>query len=183
MPRSRHEAGEVVAFWVEAGPEAWFRRDADFDERIRSRYRALHEEAARGELAGWDEDPQSALALLLLLDQFPRNMFRGEPRAYATDALALGVAERAVARGFDRAYEADLRTFFYLPWMHSEELAHQERCLAESAALGGETLKAAIVHRDLIARFGRFPHRNAIFNRASTPEEEAYLATPEAFRG
>lgn len=183
MHRSRHEAGEVVAFWVEAGQAKWFTRDPAFDDLVRSRFRALHEEAARGDLAEWEDDPQSALALLLLLDQFPRNMFRGETRAYATDALALAVAERAVERGFDRAYDASLRTFFYLPWMHAEELALQERCVAECRALGGETLKAAIVHRDLIARFGRFPHRNIILKRDSTPEEEAYLAEPESFRG
>jgi uncharacterized protein (DUF924 family) len=131
--------------------------------------------ALRGELEHWQRTPGGALALILLLDQFPRNVFRGTPRMYASDAAALKVAEAALAAGHDRHFDADLRLFFYLPFGHSEQLAHQERSVALCRELGGESLAHAEGHRDIIRRFGRFPHRNAILNRDMTAAELQFL--------
>jgi uncharacterized protein (DUF924 family) len=169
-------AREVVAFWAEAGPAKWFAKSDAFDADIRTRFFALHEAAARGELWGWEGTAGGALALLILLDQFPRNLFRGSAHAFATDQAARMVAERAIARGFDRQVEASLRAFFYLPYMHSEDLADQTRCVALYEVLGNaENLKFAVIHRDIIAKFGRFPHRNRCLGRLTTPEEQAFL--------
>ena len=167
---------EVVRFWRNAGPERWFGKDEIFDLGIRGRFLAVHEAAARGELAGWEESAESALALVILLDQFPRNMFRGSAHAFATDGAARGVAGRAIARGFDAATEVLMRPFFYLPFMHSEALAAQERAVQLYTALGdAELLKYTVMHRDIIARFGRFPHRNGAMGRETTAEERAFL--------
>ena len=167
---------EIVAFWREAGPDKWFEQDADFDQAIRLRFLPIYEAAARGELAAWQESREGALALLLLLDQFPRNMFRGNARTYATDALARAVADRALARGFDQMTEPALRQFFYLPFMHSEALIDQERSVRLYEALGeAEQLRYAREHRDIVQRFGRFPHRNRMLGRAMTPAEQAFL--------
>ncbi len=167
---------QVIEFWMEAGSEAWFSRNADFDAAITARFLLLHERAARGDLPGWDASPEGALALLLLLDQFPRNMFRGTPRAFATDARALAVAQTAIARGFDARYALPLKSFFYLPFMHAEDLAHQRRCEALYAAAGYEEgVKYAVIHREIIEKFGRFPHRNPILGRDMRPEEQAFL--------
>jgi uncharacterized protein (DUF924 family) len=175
---------EVIAFWRAAGPERWFTKDESFDAACRERFLVTHEAAAAGDLNEWELNPQGALALCLLLDQFPRNMFRGTRRAYRTDPVAVDVADRAVERGHDRAVEPDMRRFFYLPFMHSEELAEQERSVALNEALGDEdSIKWARHHRDIVARFGRFPHRNAILGRESTPEEAAFLAEDGAFKG
>jgi len=120
-------AAEIVAFWLEAGPDKWFERDETFDQAIRPRFLPTYEAAANGELAAWEDSPQSALALVLLFDQFPRNMFRGNARAFATDVQARAVAGRALARGFDQATDPAMRQFFYLPFMHSEALIDQDR--------------------------------------------------------
>ena len=171
------KADEVVAFWREAGYERWFTRDEAFDGEIRARFLATHEAAAAGALNLWGETPEGALALLILLDQFPRNLFRGTPRAFATDALARTIADRALAKGLDQEVPPDLKGFFYLPFMHSENLVDQERCVALYEAAGDEKgLPYAVEHRDIIARFGRFPHRNPILGRAMTEEEAAFLA-------
>jgi uncharacterized protein (DUF924 family) len=164
-------AAGVVAFWREAGPERWFSRDAAFDALFRDRFMAAHLAAAARVHDAWADTAQGALALMILLDQFPRNAFRGTAHAFATDALALMFAERAIAARHDRAVEPALRVFFYLPCMHAEDLALQERCVALCRALDENTLKHAIEHRDIIARFGRFPHRNPVFGRATTAEE------------
>jgi uncharacterized protein (DUF924 family) len=169
------EAIAIVEFWREAGPAMWFAKDAEFDRRFRDRFLALHERAARGELAAWAESGEGAVALVLLLDQFPRNAFRGDARMYATDALARGVAARAIEAGRDRDVEPSLRGFLYLPFGHSESLSDQERSVALAQRLGGDFLKHAEGHRDIVRRFGRFPHRNAILGRETTPEERAYL--------
>ena len=120
---------DIVFFWREAGPEKWFEKDDEFDLTIRSRFLAIHEAAERGDLAAFEETAEGALALVILLDQFPRNMFRNSARAFATDPLARAVANRALARGFDLAVDETMRPFFYLPFMHSELLADQDRCL------------------------------------------------------
>lgn len=167
---------EVVAFWLGAGPDKWFSKDPDLDAEIRARFLPTHEAAVAGQLEAWESSPDGALALLILLDQFPRNMFRNDPRTFAADPQARRVADRALEHGFDRAVDPRGRQFFYLPFMHSEELADQERCVALYRALGDDYLqKFADDHADIVRRFGRFPHRNAVLGRATTAEEQAFL--------
>jgi len=170
------EALEVVAFWEGAGPARWFAKDDEFDRRFRERFLTLHESAARGDLDGWDATPTGALALMVLLDQFPRNSFRGTPRMYATDAAARKHAAAAIAAGHDRMVAVELQKFFYLPFGHSEDLVDQERAVELCGRLGGRDLQQAEHHRDIVRRFGRFPHRNAILGRPMTQVEEEYLA-------
>jgi uncharacterized protein (DUF924 family) len=166
----------VLAFWRDAGPERWFAKNAAFDEEIRARFLPTYEAAAARALGDWESEAASALALLLVLDQFPRNMFRNDARAFAADPLAREVADRALARGFDRAVAPELRTFFYLPFEHSEHPADQERSVALFRATGDAgLLKWAELHADIIRRFGRFPHRNAVLGRINTPQEQAFL--------
>ena len=168
-------AAEMVAFWRQAGPSLWFTKDADFDRRFREAFLAAHEAAARGDLDGWLAKPEGALALLLLLDQFPRNAFRDTPRMYATDAAARRIATAAVDAGRDQHMPKELRTFFYLPFAHSEYLADQERCVALCRHLGPPDSTSSERHRDIVRRFGRFPHRNSMLGRSITPEEQAFL--------
>jgi uncharacterized protein (DUF924 family) len=169
-------AGEIVRFWRDAGPKAWFVKNETFDGRCRA-FEAEHHAAARRELGGWELDAESALALVVLLDQFPRNLYRGSPHAFAADGLAQGVAQRAVAKRFDAATDSELRLFFYMPYQHAEDLALQEVGVRLVEALGvAEYTRYAVLHRDIIARFGRFPHRNAALARKNTPEELAFLA-------
>lgn len=168
---------EVVAFWREAGRKMWFVHDEAFDEAIRTRFEAVHQAASRGDYADWIDTAEGALALLLLLDQFPRNLYRGSAHAFATDAMARHVANRALEAGHDQATADDLRAFFYLPFEHSENLDDQARAVALMAPLSDESyVRFAILHQDIIARFGRFPHRNRVMGRDSTPEELAFLA-------
>lgn len=175
MTKATPKAADVIAFWREAGSERWFKKDAKFDDDIRRRFLALHENAAAGKLTGWEASAEGALALLILLDQFPRNMFRGQARIFATDPLARAIASRAILNGYDGAFP-DLRNFFYLPFEHSEDLADQERSLTLYKAAGdADGLKWAELHADIIRRFGRFPHRNAVLGRVSTPEEQEFL--------
>jgi uncharacterized protein (DUF924 family) len=167
---------DVVAFWREAGPKRWFEKDTKFDDNIRVRFLALHEAASTGKLTNWEASAEGALALLILLDQFPRNMFRGQARTFATDPLARAVASRAILNGYDGAFP-DLREFFYLPFEHSEDMADQQRGLLLYKTAGdADGLKWAEIHADIIRRFGRFPHRNAVLGRVSTPEELKFLA-------
>jgi uncharacterized protein (DUF924 family) len=169
-------AAEVVSFWRDAGPDRWFTKDAAFDERIRERFFDTYEAAASGKLSDWEQRAQDALALLILLDQFPRNMFRGDARAFATDPLARAIAAGAIVRGFDSQVPTELRGFFYLPFEHSEDLADQERSVAFQKAAGdADGLKWAEIHADIIRRFGRFPHRNVVLGRTTTPEEKRFL--------
>jgi uncharacterized protein (DUF924 family) len=171
---------DVVAFWRDAGPARWFAKDLAFDAEIAARFEAAHHAAARGELADWAESWEGALALLILLDQFPRNIWRGSAHAFATDPLARSVARAALDAGHDAAAPAELRLFFYLPFEHSEDLADQDLCVTLcqmlDAASGTEWVKWAAMHRDIIARFGRFPHRNVMLGRESTADEAAFLA-------
>jgi len=170
------EAAEVLAFWRAAGPAKWFKKDAAFDAEIAARFSALWREAVAGRLAAWEDTPEAALALIVVLDQLPRNMFRGKADAFATDALARAVAERAIERGFDQRIAASERIFLYLPFEHSEDLADQERAVALIRTIGNAELdKWAQLHADIIRRFGRFPHRNSALGRTSTPEEQAFL--------
>jgi uncharacterized protein (DUF924 family) len=169
-------AADVVSFWRQAGPKRWFEADDAFDRTVRAKFLAVHEAAARGEFAVWEDTAAGALALVILFDQFPRNLFRGSARAFATDPLARAVASRAIARGFDRATDDSMRPFFYLPFMHSEALADQHRCVQLYETLGDtEGAKYAIIHRDVIARFGRFPHRNRVLGRDTTRAEQEFL--------
>ncbi|MBC6981065.1 DUF924 family protein [Caulobacter sp. 17J80-11] len=165
----------VLNFWREAGPSKWFRGGDAFDHACRQ-FEPAHFAAARRELDDWAETAEGALALLLLLDQFPRNLWRGSAHMWATDPLARTFAHRALDRGFDRSGPRDLRAFWYLPFQHSERLADHDRGLAAMADCGDDDTRWARHHREIIVRFGRFPHRNAALGRESTPEEQAYLA-------
>ncbi|HUD40508.1 MAG TPA: DUF924 family protein [Dokdonella sp.] len=171
-----HAAADVVAFWREAGPQRWFDKDAAFDARFRERFLDAHFAAARGELDDWRARPEGVLALLLLLDQFPRNAFRGSAHTVATDPLARRIARDALAQGLDQAIEAELRLFCYLPFAHSEDLADQDRSVQLMRDLGEEPLAHAENHRAIVRRFGRFPHRNAMLGRETSAEEAAFLA-------
>jgi uncharacterized protein (DUF924 family) len=174
---------EVLSFWSAAGPEKWFAKDEAFDQACRDRFLPAYEAAARGDLNEWELTPDGALAVLLLLDQFPRNMFRGKRETYKADPVAVMAADRAIERGFDKQVDPVFRRFFYLPFMHSESLRHQERSVTLNESLGDEdSIKWARHHRDIVARFGRFPHRNQILGRETTPDEEAFLKESE-FRG
>jgi uncharacterized protein (DUF924 family) len=166
----------VLEFWREAGPSRWFRKDDAFDADFRARFLAAHEAAARGDLDSWARSADGALALLILLDQFPRNAFRGSARMFESDAKARGVARAAIDAGFDNDFEPELRNFFYLPLMHSEDLADQDRAVELARGLGGEPLRFALMHRGIIEKFGRFPHRNETLGRTTTPEEQKFLA-------
>lgn len=168
-------ARAVVDFWREAGPDRWFAKNEAFDADFAARFSLAHQAAARGELDHWLADAEGALALLVLLDQFPRNTWRNSPHMLATDGKALAVAKAAVAAGFDLQSEPALRRFFYLPFMHSEVLAEQERSVELNAALDTDTQRFAVLHRDIVARFGRFPHRNKLLGRESTVEEQKFL--------
>ena len=182
-------AADVLLFWFGPGAERgkahkrWFVKNDAFDREIRERFLSLYEDAAAGRLARLKESPADCLALILVLDQLPRNMFRGTARAFATDPLALETAEHAVARGFDRGLLPVERLFVYLPFEHSESLADQERSCELTKPLDvypetNDVYRYALLHRDIIRRFGRFPHRNAILGRVSTPEEIEFLKGP-----
>ena len=171
--------------------DIWFKSTPEHDAMLRDMFLTDYERAAAGDLAAWEETPESALALVLLLDQIPRNIFRGDARTYATDAMAREVADRAMARGFDRALPHHWRKFFYMPLHHSENLADQLRATELVGALPhdgvpedrdrrGGLRRYGVPYPEVIARFGRFPHRNAILGRESTPEEIAFLAEAEA---
>ncbi len=179
--QTEDDRGDIEAlldFWFAEETKArWYASTDEFDDLCRQRFGDLSAKAADGALAQWEETADGALAVCLLLDQMPRNLFRGTPKAFATDAKAVAVSERAIERGFDQALDLERRKFLYLPFMHSEALADQERSVAISKALNDESaLHWANDHADIVRRFGRFPHRNAVLGRASTPEEEAFLA-------
>ena len=171
---------DIVGFWRSAGPRKWFAKDAGFDSIIALKFEQTHYRASQRRYDHWAQTPEGALALLILLDQFPRNLYRDTAHAFATDPLARMFARAALAAGHDQATEPLLRPFFYLPFEHSESLADQEfsveLCAALQADSGDEnTIKWALEHRDIIARFGRFPHRNAVLGRETTPEEQVFL--------
>jgi uncharacterized protein (DUF924 family) len=198
---SPERARALLDFWF--GPpddpehehhrQIWFKSTPEYDARLRDLFLADYERAAAGALAAWEAAPESALALLLLIDQIPRNIFRGEPRTYATDPTARAVADRALARGFDQHFPKPWRKFFYMPFHHSEDLADQRRSVVlfdsvrddrdpEDREERGGLRRYGLPYLEVIERFGRFPHRNAILGRVSTPEEIAFMEKAKASR-
>lgn len=176
-PSTNAIANDVLAFWIGAGPEKWYVQDDAFDQEIRDRFGQVWRAANDGHLPDWASDADGALALVILLDQFPRNMFRNDPRAFATDAKALVVTGDCLAHGWDREVAEPERQFIYMPLMHSENMDHQDRCVELMRArmsVGNNELHAR-AHRDIISRFGRFPFRNAALGRETTAEEQAFL--------
>lgn len=175
---------EILHFWFEeTAPALWFQKNEQFDQHIRERFLSAYKLAAEGVCDSWRDDADGCVALCVVLDQFPRNMFRGTQAAFATDARALNIARFAISRGFDQTLSLARRRFLYLPFEHSEDMADQERALALFKSIAAEDRLAydyAVRHYDVIARYGRFPHRNAILGRKNTPEEEEYLAQPGA---
>jgi len=174
----------VVAFWKEAGPARWFAKDDAFDADVRRRFHDAHVAAARRELDDWADTAEGALALLILLDQFPRNSFRGTAHQFATDPLARMFAHRALDAGHDLAGENEMRRFFYLPLQHSEAMADQDRQLElfQTRMTRKPDDRWAEHHHGVVARFGRFPHRNRLLGRETTPEEQAFL-DEDGFKG
>jgi uncharacterized protein (DUF924 family) len=183
-------AGEVLDFWFgEQGDrdygqfrEEWFRKDPAFDARVTQQFADLYEEAAAGDLDDWRDEAESCLALVIVLDQFPRNMFRGDGRTHAEDARALEASKSAVEHALDRELPAFQRMFLYMPFMHSENVEDQRRSVELFGLLAGEAgapdvVSYAVSHRDIVERFGRFPHRNEILGRETTPEEAEFLTT------
>jgi uncharacterized protein (DUF924 family) len=167
---------DILTFWSNAGPKQWFAVNPRFDEAIRLKFEGVHHAAARGAYDDWTETPEGALALLILLDQFPRNLYRGSAHAWATDPKARAVARAATDRGWHRRLPPELAQFMLLPFEHSEILADQDRGVELAEELGDpELIKWTAIHRDIIVRFGRFPHRNAALGRATTPDEQAFL--------
>jgi len=175
---------EILDFWFkETPPERWFAADAAFDATLRGRFEESWRSAREGAFQSWNATMEGALALILLFDQFPRNMFRGRSDAFSTDAMAREIAREAVAKGFDVEAPAGVRSFFYLPFMHSEDSRDQDVCVRLTRERLGEThfsYPFALRHRDAIARFGRFPARNAALGRANTSEEKQFLETNPA---
>lgn len=175
MAQAAAVADDVLRFWRDAGPSAWFAKNQDFDQRFRARFLDAHCAAARRELDVWADSADGALALVILLDQFPRNAFRGSAHMFATDPLARHFAQRMVDAGHDQQIDPALRPFCYLPFEHSESLADQETSLQLHQALGAQAARWAVDHHRIIQRFGRFPHRNAALGRDTTAEEAAFL--------
>jgi uncharacterized protein (DUF924 family) len=175
---------DVLGFWIAAGPDKWFAGSEAFDDAIRLKFEPVHLAASRGKYDAWAADTsngaEGALALVILLDQFPRNLYRDSGHAFATDGKARAIAAAAVAAGHDKVVAPELRPFFYLPYEHSESLADQEAGIALFEGLlkdtgDADSLKWAIAHRDIIARFGRFPHRNKALGRITTVAEQVFL--------
>ena len=179
---ANHRAAEVLAFWFGEGAERgkahkrWFEKNSTFDAEVRARFLPLYETLSASD--DWLSRADDCLARIVVLDQFPRNMFRGTARAFAADPLALAAARHALARGYDRDLLAVERQFVYLPFEHSESLADQERACELMRPLGEDLYDWALRHKRIIERFGRFPHRNEILGRKSTPEEIEFLKEP-----
>jgi len=174
------KAEEIIRFWVdEVGPPGWYNGSEKLDSKIQERFGETWEQAAAGEFREWTCDPRKSFALVILLDQFPRNMFRGDSRAFSTDRRALCVAKKSIDAGFDLRVSEPERQFYYLPLMHSEILTDQERCVRLMTIrmnnTGDENLFHAKVHREVIRKFGRFPYRNGVLDRDMTTKELAYL--------
>jgi len=175
MTKTRQQHADVVEFWSNAGPDRWFTKDSAFDSMFHDSFRELHFAAARRELDHWAEHPDGSLALIILLDQFPRNCFRGTAHMFATDSLARHFANKAIEVGHDEKVDPELRVFLYLPFEHSENIADQYRSVELTQKLDESYMPYALEHRDIIQRFGRFPHRNPALGRETTLEEQAFL--------
>ncbi len=176
-PIDNADPGEVLGFWFAQSDKVWFTADPAFDAEIRSRFAGLVEQARAGHLDDWADSPEGALALVILLDQMTRNIYRDSPEMFTADGQALAVANQAIALGFDEALPKHKRRWLYMPFMHSEDLADQERSIALFTRSDiSESIPFAIDHADIIRRFGRFPHRNVLLGRQTTPEEAAFLA-------
>ena len=170
------DPNEVLDFWRELGPKKWFSKDHAVDVEITSRFEESVEKAGSGGYDHWVSDPDGALALIIMLDQFPRNMYRNNAKAFSHDQKCVGVTHDAISAGLDQKMPEDLRPFCYMPLMHSEDLENQEKCIEMMEKTGKEdNVKHAIIHRDIIRDFGRFPHRNVVFDRDTTPEEARFL--------
>ena len=166
----------ILAFWREAGRDGWYKRNDAFDAEIRRHYLGLWEQAVAGGLSSWEASDEGALALVIVLDQFPRNMFRGTPQAFSSDALALDIARRAIDRGAGGRVDPALLEFLYMPLMHSEHLSDQEHCVALFRGTDNrQSQDSAAEHAEIIRRFGRFPHRNHALGRETTSDEQAFL--------
>ena len=171
-----HKANEILEFWLSAGRSAWWRKNPQFDEEIRTRFGALHPKAAAGDLDDWRAESGSCLALVIVLDQFSRNMFRGSEKSFSQDPYALELAKFAVENGYNHNKPQELYEFFLMPFMHSEILSDQVTCIELFSAIGNDnSLKFAVEHHDIIARFDRFPHRNKVLGRQTSSEEQAFL--------
>lgn len=174
----------ILDFWfVQTQPKQWFDKNDDFDALITKNFSAAYESAVKGAFDTWTQTAEGALALIILLDQMPRNMFRGTPKAFASDDKALTLAKNAVSKGFDKSFPAQKRRFFYLPYEHSEDLSDQKRCVDLFEAIKEEDQMGydyALRHLEVIQNYGRFPHRNQILGRDNTPKEQEYLARPDA---
>ena len=167
---------DVLDFWWQAGSSKWFARNDEFDRTIRERFLTTIEAAQAGELDAWAETAHGALALILLLDQFTRNVFRNDRRAFTADPQALSIAKKSVAMGYDKAFPKDVRAFFYFPFEHAEDMDAQQVSVDLFRKTGDRDFHLyALIHLDVIRRFGRFPHRNAVLGRETTPEEQAFL--------
>jgi uncharacterized protein (DUF924 family) len=183
---------DILQFWFDRPPDesgegnarkVWFKKSPDFDREVRMRFLSVYDRAIAGQLDDWKETPEGCLALVIVLDQFPRNMYRGQPQSFATDAKALAIAETALNRGFDQCLPPVQRWFLYIPFMHSENLEHQRRSVQLFSTLKDDPDVAsaypfAIRHQEVVERFGRFPHRNDILGRENTPEEAEFLKQP-----
>lgn len=177
IPIQGSAIADILEFWRQAGLQQWFAKDEAFDRACRERFANLHLAAAGRQCDAWAETADGTLALLILLDQFPRNAFRGTAHMFATDGLALMFARRGLAACHDTTLMDDCRLCFYLPFTHSEELADQDLAVKLRRALGSRLERRAVEHREIIRRFGRFPHRNALLGRETTPEEAEFLAS------
>jgi uncharacterized protein (DUF924 family) len=184
LPASEIINGILTLWFSERVKPLWYNSTSEFDEELRDKYLDTYRAALNGELTVWEETPQGALALVICLDQFPLNMFRGKAEGFEGEEPSRQVAARAIEKGFDLGLDDAQKAFLYIPYMHSEELADQDRVLELFSNAGLEdNLKWANHHRDIVRRFGRFPHRNAILGRQSTPDEIAYLESDDAFTG
>ena len=167
---------DVLDFWIKAGPKKWWKKDADFDQQIASQFGETYRLACDGQLDHWSQSPEGALALILVLDQFSRNLHRNSPLAFAQDDRCVDLVKQQIASGNDRKMPSEINEFCYLPLMHSEALDDQDLCLAQMQRLDKEgNIKAAVEHRDIIERFGRFPHRNKVLGRETTTAEQRFL--------
>lgn len=176
---------ELLAFWFsDRVKPLWFNSTPEFDDELKDQYQDTYRAALNGELSAWEQTPQGSLALVICLDQFPLNMFRGKPESFDGEDPARQVTLRAIQRGFDQQLSEAEKAFLYMPFMHSEDIADQDYMVSLLSAAGlKDNLHWAKHHREIVRRFGRFPHRNTILGRESTPEETAYLQSEEAFHG